>query len=89
MLRGRLIWFESFMFGRMSNLSLHAIGQRALSNDGSLKLDDSLKMTVKFSRLEYFMGLPLKFELQLVKSFTFSLTVLLNQSPFIWAQWEE
>ncbi len=30
-LRGRLIWFEGFMFGRIANLSLHAIGKRATS----------------------------------------------------------
>ena len=47
-LRGRLIWFESFMFGRIANLSLHAIGQRATSTDGALRLDDQLKRALKF-----------------------------------------
>ena len=59
-LRGRLIWFESFMFGRIANLSLHAIGQRALLNDGSLKLDDSLKRALKFFQVRILHGPPIE-----------------------------
>ena len=56
-LRGRLIWFESFMFGRIANLSLHAIGQRATTINGATKLDDQLTRALKFSRRECCMGL--------------------------------
>ena len=59
-LRGRLIWFESFTLGRTANLSLHAIGQRALSNDGSLKLDDSLKRALKFFQVRILHGPPIE-----------------------------
>ena len=59
-LRGRLIWFESFMFGRIANLSLHAIGQRAISSDGSSKLDEALKRALKFFQTRILHGPPIE-----------------------------
>ena len=47
-LRGRLIWFEGFMFGRIANLSLHGIGQRAIAINGEVKLDDQLTRALRF-----------------------------------------
>ena len=59
-LRGRLIWFESFMFGRIANLSLYAIGQRAISSDGSSKLDEALKRALKFFQTRILRGPPIE-----------------------------
>ena len=41
-LRGRLIWFEGFMFGRIANLSLHAIGKRGTMMGGETRLNGEL-----------------------------------------------
>ena len=59
-LRGRLKWFESFMFGRIANLSLYAIGQRAISSDGSSKLDEALKRALKFFQTRILRGPPIE-----------------------------
>ena len=59
-LRGRLIWFESFMFGRIANLSLHAVGQRAIANSGAVKLDDSLRRALRFFKFRVLHGPPIE-----------------------------
>ena len=47
-LRGRLIWFESFMFGRVANLSLHAIGKRAIDGGGNTTVSVELRRALCF-----------------------------------------
>lgn len=54
---GRLIWFESFMFGRIANLSLHEIGKRATSDKGNSKLNDSLVRALRFFKERILHGL--------------------------------
>ena len=53
-LRGRLIWFESFMFGRIANRSLHAIGSTC-----NFKTDQ-LKRTLKFFQTRILNGPPIE-----------------------------
>ena len=52
-LRGRLIWFEGFVFGRIANLSLHTIGKRATSVGGETKLNCELKRALTFFQISY------------------------------------
>ena len=59
-LRGRLIWFESFMFGRIANLSLHEIGKRATSDKGSSTLNDSLVRALTFFKQRVLQGPPIE-----------------------------
>ena len=59
-LRGRLIWFESFMFGRIANLSLHEIGKRATSDKGSTTLNDSLVRALTFFKRRVLQGPPIE-----------------------------
>ena len=59
-LRGRLIWFESFMFGRIANLHLHTIGKRATAVDGALKLDDALVRALDFFKHRVVNGPPIE-----------------------------
>ena len=49
-LRGRLIWFESFLFGRIANLSLHEIGKRATCFGNQTTLTPALRRALEFSR---------------------------------------
>ena len=59
-LRGRLIWFEGFMFGRIANLSLHAIGKRATSVGGETKLSGELKRALSFFKSRIIHGPPIE-----------------------------
>ena len=59
-LRGRLIWFESFLFGRVANLSLHEIGKRAVALGHGLKLNDRLRRALFFFRDRIVNGKPIE-----------------------------
>ena len=59
-LRGRLIWFESFLFGRVANLSLHEIGKRATALGHGHKLNDRLKRALVFFRDRIVNGRPIE-----------------------------
>ena len=60
-LRGRVQWYESYLFGRIANLAVHRIGKRALSNLASrdTKLDEELKSALSFLKERVSHGLPL------------------------------
>ena len=47
-LRGRLIWFDSFLFGRIANLSLHEIGKRATDIGHKRKSTSGLRRALDF-----------------------------------------
>lgn len=59
-LRGRLIWFESFLFGRIANLSLHEIGKRATCLGTSHLLTPPLKRALEFFRSRVLQGPPIE-----------------------------
>ena len=59
-LRGRLIWFESFLFGRIANLSLHKIGKRATALGHGHKLNDRLRRALVFFRDRIVNGRPIE-----------------------------
>ena len=59
-LRGRLIWFESFLFGRVANLSLHVIGKRAVSNSTNTTIDGELRRALEFFRDRVVNGPPIE-----------------------------
>ena len=46
-LRGRLHWYETFLFGRIANLALHVIGKRATLRGGALALDAELRRALE------------------------------------------
>ena len=59
-LRGRLIWFEGFMFGRIANLSLHAIGKRATMMGGETRLNSELVRALTFFKTRILNGPPIE-----------------------------
>ena len=59
-LRGRLIWFDSFLFGRIANLSLHEIGKRATDIGHQHKLTPGLRRSLEFFRDRIVNGPPIK-----------------------------
>lgn len=59
-LRGRLIWFESFMFGRVANLSLHAIGKRAIDGGGNTTVSAELRRALCFFKDRVVNGPPIE-----------------------------
>ena len=59
-LRGRLIWFDSLLFGRIANLSLHEIGKRATDMGHQHKLTSGLKRSLEFFRDRIVNGPPIK-----------------------------
>ena len=59
-LRGRLIWFEGFMFGRIANSSLHAIGKRATAVGAETKLNGELKRALTFFKSRILHGPPIE-----------------------------
>ena len=59
-LRRRLIWFESFLFGRVANLSLHVRGKRATSNSASTALDGEVRRALEFFRDRVVNGPPIE-----------------------------
>ena len=48
------------MFGRIANLSLHAVGQRAIASSGAVKLDDSLRRALRFFKFRVLHGPPIE-----------------------------
>ena len=59
-LRGRLMWFESFLFGRVANPSLHVIGKRATSSDNSTSFTGELRRALEFFRDRVVNGPPIE-----------------------------
>lgn len=59
-LRGRLIWFDSFLFGRIANLSLHEIGKRATDIGHQHKLTPGLRRSLEFFKDRIVNGPPIK-----------------------------
>ena len=59
-LRGRLIWFDSFLFGRVANLSLHEIGKRATNVGHQCALGPDLKRALVFFRDRIVNGPPIE-----------------------------
>ena len=59
-LRGRLIWFESFLFGRVANLSLHVVGQRAVRSSANTTIDGELRRALEFFRDRVVNGPPIE-----------------------------
>ena len=61
-LKGRIQWYESYLFGRIANLAVHRIGKRALSQPASrnTKLDAELKAALFFLKERVHTGLPLE-----------------------------
>ena len=59
-LRGRLIWFEGFMFGQIATLSLHAIGERATMVGGNARLDGELVRALTFFKSRILHGPPIE-----------------------------
>jgi hypothetical protein len=59
--KGRVQWFESFLFGRTANLAIHRLRKRALMKGGRLsyKLDAELKTSWEFMRYRVH-GAPLQ-----------------------------
>lgn len=59
--RGRIQWFESYLFGRIANLSIHRIGKRAQQKGSKTKskLDDELRSSLIFLRTRVQTGSPL------------------------------
>lgn len=59
--RGRIQWFESYLFGRIANLSIHRIGKRAQQKGAKTrnKLDDELRSSLIFLRTRVQTGSPL------------------------------
>ena len=49
-LRGRIQWYESYLFGRVANLAIHRVGKRALStfSQKTTKLDDELRTSLVY-----------------------------------------
>ena len=65
-LKGRIQWYESYLFGRIANLAIHRIGKRALSPNVSrnAKLDSELKASLVFLKDRVSRGLPLELTAQ-------------------------
>ncbi|CAL1136347.1 unnamed protein product [Cladocopium goreaui] len=61
-LKGRVQWYESYLFGRIANLAVHRIGKRALSKMAprDTKLDAELKAALTFLKERVSNGLPLE-----------------------------
>ena len=59
-LKGRIQWFESYLFGRVANLAIHRIGKRALSKANTASLDAELKSSLQFLLERVQTGLPLE-----------------------------
>ena len=60
--KGRVQWFESFLFGRTANLAIHRLGKRALIKGGRQghKLDAELRTSLEFLRHRVEHGAPLQ-----------------------------
>ena len=70
-LRGRLIWFDSFLFGRIANLSLHEIGKRATDIGHQHKLTPGLRRSLEFFKDRIVNGPPIKISRSVGEKFLF------------------
>ena len=61
-LRGRIQWYESYLFGRIANLSIHRVGKRALTKHARAahSLDEELRAALRFLKLRIDKGVPLE-----------------------------
>ena len=61
-LKGRIQWYESYLFGRIANLAIHRIGKRALSHSAlrNTKLDSELEAALVFLKNRVSNGSPLE-----------------------------
>ena len=59
--KGRIQWFESYLFGRIANLSIYRIGKRAQLRGAKVKnkLDEELRSSLLFLRDRVQTGSPL------------------------------
>ena len=59
--KGRIQWFESYLFGRIANLSIYRIGKRAQLRGAKVKnkLDEELRSSLLFLRDRAQTGSPL------------------------------
>ena len=59
--KGRIQWFESYLFGRIANLSIHRIGKRAQQKGVKVRneLDEELRSSLLFLRARVQTGSPL------------------------------
>ena len=59
--KGRIQWFESYLFGRIANLSIHRTGKRAQQKGVKVrnKLDEELRSSLLFLRARNQTGSPL------------------------------
>ena len=55
-----IIWFESFLFGRIANLSLHVIGKRAVGPSTNTTIDGELRRALEFFRDRVVNGPPIE-----------------------------
>ena len=58
-LRGRLVFFEGFTFGRVAQVAIKHIGRHALGSDGSVKLSDDVAWALRMVRLRIKQALPI------------------------------
>eukprot|EP00435_Cladocopium_sp_Y103_P033307 s2858_g8.t1 len=60
--RGRIQWYESYLFGRIANLAIHRVGKRALAKNSTrhLKLDAELRASLEFLKDRVDRGTPLE-----------------------------
>eukprot|EP00438_Fugacium_kawagutii_P036418 Skav228951 [mRNA] locus=scaffold2816:14273:15415:- [translate_table: standard] len=58
-LRGRLHWYESFLFGRTANLAIHTIGKRISSPKWITSLDRELASSLRMLKDRVLSGPPL------------------------------
>ena len=70
-LRGRLIWFDSFLFGRVANLSLHEIGKHATNVGHQCALGPDLKRALVFFRDRIVNGLPIEINRSVGETFCY------------------
>ena len=79
-LRGRLIWFYSFLFGRVANPSLHEIGKRATNVGHQCALGPDLKRALVFFRDRIVNGPPIEISRSVGEIFFYLQMGRLNQT---------
>ena len=58
-LRGRLVFFEGFTFGRVAQVAMKHIGRHALGSDGSVKLSADVTWALRMVKLRIKQALPI------------------------------
>ena len=58
-LRGRLVFFEGFTFGRVAQVAIKHIGRHALGSDGSVKLSADVAWALQMVKLRIKQALPI------------------------------